>query len=72
MGECTKETSFAIMDEFYKLGGNFIDTANAYQVSVTKPRIVWAMKATHTHTYIYIYAHRCIYIAHGMAYYKIH
>lgn len=31
MGECTKETSFAIMDAFYEAGGNFIDTANFYQ-----------------------------------------
>lgn len=26
MGECTKEMAFAIMDSFYDLGGNFIDT----------------------------------------------
>ncbi|PWY92856.1 sterigmatocystin biosynthesis dehydrogenase stcV [Aspergillus heteromorphus CBS 117.55] len=31
MGECNKEQSFAIMDTFYEHGGNFIDTANAYQ-----------------------------------------
>ena len=31
MGECTKETSFELLDTFYDLGGNFIDTANAYQ-----------------------------------------
>jgi aryl-alcohol dehydrogenase-like predicted oxidoreductase len=31
MGECTKETSFSILDTFKSLGGNFIDTANAYQ-----------------------------------------
>ncbi|KUJ11631.1 Aldo/keto reductase [Mollisia scopiformis] len=31
MGECTKETSFEILDTFKKLGGNFIDTANGYQ-----------------------------------------
>ncbi|KAJ5233064.1 sterigmatocystin biosynthesis dehydrogenase stcV [Penicillium chermesinum] len=31
MGECGKEQSFAILDAFFKLGGNFIDTANNYQ-----------------------------------------
>lgn len=31
LGECTKETAFAIMDYFYSQGGNFIDTANGYQ-----------------------------------------
>jgi aryl-alcohol dehydrogenase-like predicted oxidoreductase len=31
MGECTKETSFEILDYFVGQGGNFIDTANSYQ-----------------------------------------
>ncbi|KAI1120272.1 putative norsolorinic acid reductase [Nemania abortiva] len=31
MGECSKETAFELLDTFYDLGGNFIDTANAYQ-----------------------------------------
>jgi len=31
MGECGKEDSFAVLDAFFDLGGNFIDTANAYQ-----------------------------------------
>ncbi|KAL4885458.1 NADP-dependent oxidoreductase domain-containing protein [Aspergillus karnatakaensis] len=31
MGECSKEQSFAVLDAFYKAGGNFIDTANNYQ-----------------------------------------
>ena len=31
MGECTKETAFEMLDYFYEQGGNFIDTANAYQ-----------------------------------------
>ncbi|EIN04701.1 Aldo/keto reductase [Punctularia strigosozonata HHB-11173 SS5] len=31
MGECSKETAFEILDYFYEQGGNFIDTANAYQ-----------------------------------------
>jgi aryl-alcohol dehydrogenase-like predicted oxidoreductase len=31
MGECSKETTFEILDYFYNNGGNFIDTANNYQ-----------------------------------------
>lgn len=31
MGECTKEDAFKLLDAYYDLGGNFIDTANAYQ-----------------------------------------
>lgn len=31
MGECSKETTFQILDTFYAAGGNFIDTANIYQ-----------------------------------------
>ncbi|KAK5155431.1 hypothetical protein LTS14_005692 [Recurvomyces mirabilis] len=31
LGECSKETSFAMLDYFYEQGGNFIDTANNYQ-----------------------------------------
>ncbi|KAH8777814.1 aryl-alcohol dehydrogenase [Diaporthe sp. PMI_573] len=31
MGECTKETTFDLLNTFYDLGGNFIDTANVYQ-----------------------------------------
>lgn len=31
MGECTKEMTFDLLDAFYDLGGNFIDTANMYQ-----------------------------------------
>lgn len=30
MGECSKETAFKLLDTYYDLGGNFIDTANAY------------------------------------------
>lgn len=30
-GECTKETAFELLDTYYDLGGNFIDTANSYQ-----------------------------------------
>lgn len=32
LGECTKETAFAILDHFYEQGGNFIDTAVNYQL----------------------------------------
>jgi aryl-alcohol dehydrogenase-like predicted oxidoreductase len=31
LGECSKETSFEILDYFVSQGGNFIDTANGYQ-----------------------------------------
>ncbi|KAE8420036.1 NADP-dependent oxidoreductase domain-containing protein [Aspergillus pseudocaelatus] len=31
MGECSKETTFQILDRFFDKGGNFIDTANGYQ-----------------------------------------
>lgn len=31
MGSMNKESSFELLDEFYRLGGNFIDTANNYQ-----------------------------------------
>ncbi|KAG5659879.1 hypothetical protein KAF25_003401, partial [Fusarium avenaceum] len=31
LGECSKETAFAMMDYFKDHGGNFIDTANNYQ-----------------------------------------
>lgn len=31
LGECTKEMTYDLLDTFYDLGGNFVDTANAYQ-----------------------------------------
>lgn len=31
MGAMNKESSFKLLDAFYEAGGNFIDTANAYQ-----------------------------------------
>jgi aryl-alcohol dehydrogenase-like predicted oxidoreductase len=31
MGECSKETTFSILDYFYSQGGNFIDTSCNYQ-----------------------------------------
>jgi aryl-alcohol dehydrogenase-like predicted oxidoreductase len=30
LGECNRETSFAILDHFFKMGGNFLDCANMY------------------------------------------
>lgn len=35
MGECNKETTYEILDFYYQNGGNFIDTANNYQVSTS-------------------------------------
>lgn len=32
MGECSKETAFKVLDDFLAAGGNFIDTANFYQL----------------------------------------
>ncbi|MCJ1444311.1 MAG: hypothetical protein MMC23_004812 [Stictis urceolatum] len=32
LGECNKETTFEILDYFHSQGGNFIDTANGYQM----------------------------------------
>ncbi|KGO75078.1 Aldo/keto reductase [Penicillium italicum] len=31
MGECIKDQAFELLDTYYDLGGNFIDTANIYQ-----------------------------------------
>lgn len=31
LGECSKETCFEILDYFFDMGGNFIDTSNNYQ-----------------------------------------
>jgi aryl-alcohol dehydrogenase-like predicted oxidoreductase len=31
LGECTKETTFELLDYFYEQGGNFVDTAVNYQ-----------------------------------------
>ncbi|KIX07828.1 uncharacterized protein Z518_02482 [Rhinocladiella mackenziei CBS 650.93] len=36
LGECTKETAFEILDHYFDQGGNFIDTANAYQGGETE------------------------------------
>jgi aryl-alcohol dehydrogenase-like predicted oxidoreductase len=31
MGDMDKKTTFEILDYFYEMGGNFIDTSNNYQ-----------------------------------------
>ena len=36
LGECSKETSFAMLDYFVENGGNFLDTANNYQNEETE------------------------------------
>jgi aryl-alcohol dehydrogenase-like predicted oxidoreductase len=36
MGECSKQTSFEILDHYFEQGGNFIDTANSYQGGETE------------------------------------
>ncbi|CAM1510750.1 Fc.00g082630.m01.CDS01 [Cosmosporella sp. VM-42] len=35
-GECSKETTFEILDHYFDQGGNFIDTANSYQGGETE------------------------------------
>lgn len=35
-----KDKSFALLDAFVEAGGNFIDTANNYQVSLMMFRVV--------------------------------
>lgn len=44
-GEVSKETAFEIMDLFYKQGGNFIDTANAYQLGQSEEWVGEWMKS---------------------------
>lgn len=31
MGECSKDTTFEILNHFYSNGGNFLDTSSNYQ-----------------------------------------
>ncbi|EED18900.1 aldo/keto reductase, putative [Talaromyces stipitatus ATCC 10500] len=45
MGECSKESAFAILDAFYENGGNFIDTSNNYQFEQAEQWIGEWMKA---------------------------
>jgi len=45
LGECNKETSFGMLDHFYEMGGNFIDTANNYQAEESETWIgEWMQK----------------------------
>jgi aryl-alcohol dehydrogenase-like predicted oxidoreductase len=44
-GEVTQGAAFSIMDHFYKEGGNFIDTANAYQYGQSEEWVGEWMKA---------------------------
>ncbi|KAH8160515.1 hypothetical protein CIB48_g7730 [Xylaria polymorpha] len=47
MGECTKESAFELLDTFYDLGGNFIDTANTYQAGESELWIgEWLQKSS--------------------------
>ncbi|KAM3071252.1 hypothetical protein ACMFMF_007725 [Clarireedia jacksonii] len=45
MGECSKEQSFSVLDAFYDMGGNFLDTANNYQNGQSETWIGEWMKA---------------------------
>ncbi|KAJ3575524.1 hypothetical protein NPX13_g4003 [Xylaria arbuscula] len=46
MGELTKESAFELLDTFYDLGGNFIDTANTYQAGQSEAWIgEWLQKS---------------------------
>lgn len=48
LGECTKENAFELLDTFYDLDGNFIDTANAYQGGQSEEWIgEWLEKTGH-------------------------
>jgi len=38
-GETTEAESTAILDKFYQVGGNFLDTANGYQNGESERRI---------------------------------
>jgi aryl-alcohol dehydrogenase-like predicted oxidoreductase len=37
MGSMNKEASLKLLDAFVEAGGNFIDTANGYQVGFVRP-----------------------------------
>jgi aryl-alcohol dehydrogenase-like predicted oxidoreductase len=48
MGDFTKEEAFELLDTFYELGGNFIDTANVYQGGQSEEWIgEWMHKTGH-------------------------
>lgn len=38
MGECDQKMTYEILDYYYGQGGNFLDTANNYQVSIINPQ----------------------------------
>jgi aryl-alcohol dehydrogenase-like predicted oxidoreductase len=47
-GECTKETAFELLDTFFDLGGNFIDSSNSYQSGQSEEWIgEWLQKTRH-------------------------
>ncbi|KAK5062591.1 hypothetical protein LTR84_004664 [Exophiala bonariae] len=48
LGECNKDTTFEILDYFYQMGGNFIDTSNNYQAEQSEAWIgEWMAKYPH-------------------------
>ena len=48
MGNCTKEMAFELLDAYYDLGGNFIDTANVYHFGQSEQWIgEWMQKSGH-------------------------
>lgn len=48
MGDCTKEMVFELLAVYYDLGGNFIDTANAYHFGQSEQWIgEWLQKTGH-------------------------
>lgn len=40
LGSCSKEESWKLLDAFYEAGGNFVDTANNYQVRPLIPYLI--------------------------------
>lgn len=57
MGECDKDTSFEVLDAFFDLGGNFIDTANAYQCEESEEWLgEWMEKKGNRDQMVYVYS----------------
>lgn len=55
MGECDKDSSFAVLDAFFDLGGNFVDTANAYQCEESEEWIgEWMEKKGNRDQMVYV------------------
>ncbi|KAI0087421.1 NADP-dependent oxidoreductase domain-containing protein [Irpex rosettiformis] len=46
MGGADKESSFKLLDAFYEVGGNFIDTANSYQDEASEEYMIIAIQYT--------------------------